>query len=374
MPADAEHPTRSPAPSSRPAPPAGGVRVAVLGATGLVGQEMIRLLETRGLPVSSLRPLASSRRGSRTVTFRGEAVPVEEATPEALASVDLVLSSAGGEVSQRMLPDAAAAGAVCVDNTSAFRMDPAVPLVVPEVNGHRLEGYRLGSGRGAIIANPNCSTIQLVVALAPLHEAATIRRAVVSTYQSVSGAGRRAVETFERATQALADGTEGVSEEILGTVAFDVRPEIGGIDDGGDSVEEVKMIRETPKILEAEIPLDVTCVRVPVRRGHAEAVWIETAEPLSPEAARAALARAPGVRLVDGDGVVTPRSVDGEDPVYVGRIRGSRIDDRALQMWVVADNLLKGAALNAVQIAERLVASPAAAGPRASAAAGTSSN
>ncbi len=332
--------------------PARSASVAVLGATGLVGREMIRRLERRGFPIGRLLPLAS-RRDGRSVRYSGESIPVEAATPERLADVDLVLSSAGGEVSRALLPDAAARGAICVDNTSAFRLRPDVPLVVPEVNGHRLDGLRIG-GEGAIVANPNCSTIQLVLAVAPLHERATVRRIVVSTYQSISGAGARAVESFREASRDHLD--DASADSGSDALAFDVRPDIGGVAADGDSVEERKMILETPKILDAEVAVDATCVRVPVVRGHAESVWIETAEPLSPEEARATLSRAPGVRLADGgSGAVTPRGVEGTDPVHVGRIRGSRVAGRALQLWVVADNLLKGAALNAVQIAERIV-------------------
>ncbi|MFG0316519.1 MAG: aspartate-semialdehyde dehydrogenase [Planctomycetota bacterium JB042] len=349
------------------ASPAEAASVAVLGATGLVGEEMIRRLERRGFPVGRLLPLAS-RRDGRSVRFAGEAIPVEKATPERLAGVDLVLSSAGGAVSRALLPAAAASGAICIDNTSAFRLRPDVPLVVPEVNGHRLEGLRIGE-KGAIVANPNCSTIQLVLAVAPLHGRAAVRRIVVSTYQSISGAGARAVGAFRDASRSVLDDA---SAESGGPAVFDVLPDIGGVDANGDSVEEKKMILETPKILEAEVAVDATCVRVPVVRGHAESVWVETAEPLSTEEAREVLSRAPGVRLAEGGGgVVTPRGVERTDPVHVGRIRGSRTAGRGLQLWVVADNLLKGAALNAVQIAERIVGVAAAGRASDAVAAGT---
>jgi aspartate-semialdehyde dehydrogenase len=265
-----------------------------------------------------------------------------------------VLSSAGGAVSRALLPRAAAAGAVCIDNTSAFRMEPHVPLVVPEVNGHRLHGIQLGDG-GAIIANPNCSTIQLVAALKPIHDAARVRRVVVSTYQSISGAGRGALERFRGATTAILDGAHEPPEPLEGTAAFDAIPDIGGLDEEGHSVEERKMAAETPRILEAPIELDVCCVRIPVFTGHAESVLVETAEPLSVAAARALLACSPGIALEQGGAYPTPRAVDGDPAVHVGRIRSSQTTTNGLLMWIVADNLLKGAALNAVQIAEQVI-------------------
>ncbi len=314
---------------------------------------MARLLERRGFPAAGLLPLASSRGGARKISFAGQSVPVLPVSEDALARADLVLASAGGDVSREWLPRAAAAGAVCIDNTSAFRLDPDVPLVVPEVNAHELDGVELG--RGGIVANPNCSTIQLVVALEPLRRAFGLERVQVSTYQSISGAGRGAVEAFRTTSAAiLAEGRDAVVEPDV--PAFDVLPRIGEMADDGHTVEEWKMIREVPKILGAPVPLDVTCVRVPVFVGHAEAVVVETREPVTAAAALDVLRRAPGVRVHDGDELPRPASLEGTHDVHVGRVRPSRTFERGLQLWVVADNLLKGAAWNAVQIAEALVA------------------
>lgn len=345
------------------------LRIAVVGATGLVGRKMVGLLEQRRLPIRELRLMGSDRAQSRSIPFRGQEIAVEPARPARLADVDLVLSSAGGAVSRDLLPAAAEAGAVCIDNTSAFRLDPEVPLVVPEVNGHRLDEVRLGDG-GAIIANPNCSTIQLVAALKPLHDVAGVRKVVVSTYQSVSGAGREELDRFGGASQALLNGTDDLHESLRGTAAFDTLPVIGDLEDDGCSTEERKMMLETPKILEADVAVDVTCVRVPVVTGHAESVVVELERPLSLTEARAALSSASGIVLSDGSDHPTPRTVAGEHPVHVGRVRRARCVANGLQMWVVADNILKGAALNAVQIAERLIEQSAAASPAAERAAG----
>lgn len=334
-----------------------GYCIAVLGATGLVGREMLRLLEQQRLPVRELRLFGSQRSAGQTLTFRQREVTVEPAREQRFAGVDILLSSAGGEVSRRLLPQAVSAGAICIDNTSAFRMDPDVPLVVPEVNEHQLDSIRVGQG-GAIVANPNCSTIQLVVALKPLHDAAVVRRVVVSTYQSVAGAGRDAVQAFEGATRALLDGVQDsdLEPQLRGTVAFDVQPAIGELKPEGHTSEELKMVLETPKILEADVALDVCCVRVPVHIGHAESVLVETAQPLSPSAALRVLSQAEGVLVDDESAAPTPRRAAGQHLVQVGRVRSSRTFANGLQMWVVADNLLKGAALNAVQIAERIIA------------------
>ncbi len=335
-------------------------RVAILGATGLVGAEMLRLLEERDFPVGELRLLASRRPGSRTLEFRGQPHTVASATPEAFEGLDIVLSSAGGDVSRELLPHAVARGALCIDNTSAFRMQDDVPLVVPEVNAHRIP--RLSElERGAIVANPNCSTIQLVVALKPLLDAAGLRKVVVSTYQSISGAGRRAVEDFKGATGALLNGTTELPEHLLPSVAFDVLPEIGEFDADGVTSEETKMILETPKILESAVPVDVTCVRVPVFTGHAESVFVETERELAPEEAARVLGAAMGIVVGarSGRGFATPRAIAGTNPVHVGRLRRSRTTPNGLLFWVVADNLLKGAALNAIQIAEVAIGHPA---------------
>lgn len=331
----------------------GGPVVAILGATGLVGLEMLRLLDERGMPVGRLLPLASRGGDDRVVSFRGEARPVLQASPELLAGADLVLASAGGAVSRRLLPDAAAAGALCIDNTSAFRMDPDCPLVVPEVNGQVLDDWPPTPGRGGIIANPNCSTIQLLVALAPLHALAGLRRVVVSTYQSLSGAGRSALERFRQDSRLLLDRPEEGSSLAEDSMALDCRPLIGPADADGHTEEELKMVRETARLLDERVDVDVTCVRVPVERGHAETVWIETERPVTVEAARQALDEAPGVTVGDAE-AVTQRRLAGFHDVHVSRLRPVRGARHGLQFWVVGDNLLKGAALNAVQIAERL--------------------
>ncbi len=323
-------------------------RVAVLGATGLVGRTFLELLAERGFPASEVLPLASARSAGSTVVFDGEELRVRVAEPAAFEGVDLVLSSAGAAVSRELLPAAAERGAVSIDNTSAFRMDPEVPLVVPEVNAHRIPEY----GRKRIIANPNCSTIQLAVALKPLHDAFGVRRVIVSTYQSVSGAGQGAVDEL------LADTAAG-GDLPPTSFAFNALPQIDVFLDGGETKEEWKMSVETPKIMEAEIPLTATCVRVPVVSCHSEAVWIETERPASPEDARAVLRDASGVEVVDDPAALaypTPFAAAGKDPVYVGRVRRDPTAENSLAMWVVADNIRKGAALNAVQIAERLVA------------------
>lgn len=331
---------------------------AVLGATGLVGRTMLRILEERGFPADPVIALASERSAGTTLPFRGGELTVRKAGAQAFEGVDLVLSSAGGSVSKALLPEAAARGAVSIDNTSAFRMDDDVPLVVPEVNRHRVGDYR---GRG-IIANPNCSTIQLVVALKPLHDAFGLRRVLVSTYQGVSGAGADAVEELFEETRASL-GAEPYQRSVFPRpIAFNPLPQIDVFLDDGETREEWKMRVETPKILEAPVPLHATCVRVPVQVGHSEAVWIETDRPVDPEAAREVLRASPGIEVVDRpgnppgqDAYPTAAETAGTDPVYVGRVRRDPTVDRGLAFWVVADNLRKGAALNAVQIAEELV-------------------
>lgn len=343
-------------------------RVAILGATGLVGRTLLRILDERDFPAGEVVPLASAKSAGSILPFRGGEVEVREAVPEAFDDVDLVLSSAGAAVSRELLPEAAARGAVSVDNTSAYRMDEDVPLVVPEVNRHRVADYR----PRRIIANPNCSTIQLVVALKPLHDAFGLRRVTVATYQGVSGAGASAVEElFEETRAAL--GAEPFERSVFPRpIAFNALPHIDVFRDDGDTKEEWKMRVETPKILEVPVPLHATCVRVPVQVGHSEAVWIETDRPVDPKRVRQVLAGAPGIRVVDDPRGSSPEgryptAVDsaGTDPVYVGRIRRDPTIENGLAFWVVADNLRKGAALNAVQIAEELVALWRKAGGRA---------
>ncbi|MEM7350620.1 MAG: aspartate-semialdehyde dehydrogenase, partial [Acidobacteriota bacterium] len=268
-------------------------RVAILGATGLVGQTLLRLLEERAFPVRELVPLASQRSVGKPVRFAGDEIPVRLAEPEAFEGVDLVLSSAGASVSRELLPAAVERGAVAIDNTSAYRMDPEVPLVVPEVNPHRIADY----GQRGIIANPNCSTIQLVVALKPLHDAFGVRRVIVSTYQSVSGAGQRAVDELVTDLGEL-DGTGAPPADRREALAFNALPKIDVFVDDGETREEWKMRVETSKIMEASIPLHATCVRVPIVLSHSEAVWIETEKAASPEEVRDVLRGAEGLVLV----------------------------------------------------------------------------
>ncbi len=325
-----------------------------MGASGAVGNEMVKVLEEREFPVATLKLLASSRSAGTTMEFRGSAHRVEELTDGSFEGVDIVLASAGASVSQRFAPAAASAGAVIIDNTSAFRMEQDVPLVVPEVNAHAIAEYP----KRRIIANPNCSTIQMVVALKPLHDAARIKRIVVDTYQSTSGAGKRAMEELETQTAQRLNGREVEPKIFPHPIAFNCLPHIDSFLDNGYTKEEMKMVNETRKILEdPTILVSATTVRVPVFYGHSEAVHVETERPLSPDEARALLARAPGVEVVDDPGAKRyPTAIDaaGTDPVYVGRIRRDLAFENGLAMWIVSDNIRKGAALNAVQIAEHL--------------------
>ena len=331
--------------------------VAVVGATGAVGREMLRVLEQRSFPIARLVPLASSRSAGQTVRCAGRDLLVRELTPESFEGVQIALFSAGGPVSKEYAPIAAAAGAWVVDNTSAFRMEPDIPLLVPEVNPHALEGDLL---RRRIIANPNCSTIQMVVALEPLRRAAGIRRIVVSTYQAVGGAGMKAMEELRLQAEAFARGEALPAPRVFPhPILFDCLPHIGSFTESGYSVEEEKMINETRKIFaEPDLRVSATTVRVPVMVGHSEALNVELERPLSATEARRLLAGAPGVEVVDEPAAARyplARACAGTDPVYVGRIREDRSVPHGLDLWVVSDNLRKGAALNAVQIAELLV-------------------
>ena len=329
--------------------------VAVVGATGAVGEQMLEILTRRDFPVRRLLPLASARSLGKTVSFRGEDVPVQELTLESFAKVDLALFSAGASVSRDFAPAAAEAGAWVVDNTSYFRMHDDIPLVVPEVNPGHLEG-----AHRRIIANPNCSTIQMVVALEPLHRAAGMKRVVVSTYQAVSGAGRLAMEELQAQAIAYAAGeADPAPDKFPHPILFECLPQIGAFLDSGDTVEEVKMVQETRKIFDLpDLAITATTVRVPVMVGHSEAVNVETQRPLSAAQARELLAAAAGVELVDDPAngrYPLARPAAGTDPVYVGRVRQDTSVAHGLNLWVVADNLRKGAALNAVQIAELLL-------------------
>ena len=331
-----------------------GYRVGVLGATGLVGTTTLELLEKRDFPVAELVPLASSRSAGRELGWRGEPVTVRELGEDSIQGLDLVLSSAGGSVSAEWAPRIVAAGATIVDNTSYFRMREEVPLVVAEVNPDALDGHR------GIVSNPNCSTMQMVVALKPLYDAAGIERLVVSTYQAVSGTGKAAIDELMEQTRAVLEGRDPVAEIYPHPIAFNVLGGAGNFPAGDDHTdEERKLINETRKILgDEEIRVSATCVRVPVVTGHSEAVNVETREPLSPERARELLRAAPGVTVLDepaAAGYPMPVDAAGRDDVFVGRIRRDPGNERALDLWIVSDNLRKGAATNAVQIAELLV-------------------
>jgi aspartate-semialdehyde dehydrogenase len=323
----------------------GSPRVAVVGATGLVGQTMLAVLRERDFPVSELVPFASARSAGSDL----DGMTVRGLSDEAIRGFDIALFSAGASVSREWGPRFVEAGSTVIDNSSAFRRDPEIPLVVPEVNPHVLEGYR------GLIANPNCSTMQLVVALAPIHRAAGIERLVVSTYQSVGGTGKKAIDELDSQAHTSLHGMDMPSPEIYPQhIAFNVIGAAGNFAEGDDHTdEERKMMFETRKILEDEsIGVAVTCVRVPVRIGHSIAVNIQTREPFSADEARALLADAPGIVL---DDLPNPLAADGRDEVFVGRIRPDDSHPRAFSMWIVADNLRKGAATNAVQIAELLV-------------------
>ena len=330
-----------------------GYRVAVVGATGNVGREMLNILEEVEFPVDRIHAIASRKSIGVEVSFGSQILKCEDVEQFDFSKVDIVLMSVSGSFSKEWAPKIGAAGPIVIDNSSAWRMDPDVPLIVPEVNPDDV----MWAGRKNIIANPNCSTAQLVVALKPLHDRARIKRVVVSTYQSVSGAGKEGMDE-------LWDQTKGVF--VLGPpepklfpkqIAFNVIPFIGAFNEDGYTDEEAKMWNETHKMIDPAIKLTVTCVRVPVMVGHSEAVNIEFHEPLDEDDARDILREAPGVNVIDkrdSTGYVTPKEAQGEFPVFVSRIRADPTVEHGLNMWVVADNLRKGAALNAVQIAELL--------------------
>jgi aspartate-semialdehyde dehydrogenase len=329
------------------------MKVAVLGATGLVGREMLKVLEQRKFPVSELIPLASDRSAGKTIEFGGASHTVRAVSDEYFKGADVALFSAGSVASKRWAPVAAAAGAVVIDNSSAWRMDPDIPLVVPEVNPEDIE---LNTG---IIANPNCSTIQAVVALYPLHLKFGLNYVAYSTYQSVSGTGREAILTLESGGRSILEGRDPSPQMVYPhPIAFDLLPHIGAFDSDGTTEEEWKMVRESQKIMHLpDLRVSCTTVRVPVFRGHGESIIARFDKPVTPDEARAILSEAPGVALQDDPGQSVyprPRYSEGKDPVFVGRIRKDTGMDNALAMWVVSDNLRKGAALNAVQIAEIL--------------------
>jgi len=331
-----------------------GYKVAIAGATGNVGREMLDVLEERGFPVDEVVALASRRSQGTDVSFGDKTLKVKALESHDFSDTDICLMSAGGSVSKEWSPRIGAQGCVVIDNSSAWRYDPDVPLIVPEVNADAIAGYT----KKNIIANPNCSTAQLVVALKPLHDRAKIKRVVVSTYQSVSGAGKEAMDELFTQTRAVFVSDPVEAKKFPKRIAFNVIPEIDVFMDDGYTKEEWKMVAETKKILDPKIKLTATCVRVPVFIGHSEAVNIEFENEISADEARDILREAPGCLVVDKrepGGYVTPHEAAGEDATYISRIREDPTVDNGLVMWVVADNLRKGAALNAVQIAEVLV-------------------
>jgi aspartate-semialdehyde dehydrogenase len=337
-------------------------RIAVVGASGAVGEVMLSILAERGHAASRVTALASERSAGELVDFGNKQLVVRDLAEFDFSNTDYALFSAGGSVSKEYAPQAAAAGAVVIDNTSAFRYDDDIPLVVPEVNAHVLEGITTG----AIIANPNCSTIQMVVALAPIHRAVGIARINVATYQSVSGAGRRGLRELATQTAQRLSFQDIEVSKFAQPIAFNVLPQIDEMLDNGYSREEMKMHWETRKIFEdAEVMVNATAVRVPVFFGHSEAGHFETREEISLEEVRRLLAAAPGVEIVEGQGMIHATAVThaaGKDPVYVSRLRRDLSHPLGIDMWVVADNIRKGAALNAVQIMERLEENRAMAG------------
>ncbi len=327
--------------------------VAIMGATGAVGTCFLNILAERKFPIKNLKLLASERSEGKSLKFAGKSYPVEVLTHDSFKDVDIVLASAGASRSLEFLPSAVKSGAVCVDNSSAFRMDKNIPLVVPEVNPEMIKHNK------GIIANPNCSTIQMVVALWPIHKVAKIKRIVVTTFQSVSGAGQKKVtELWEQSKVFLAKG-KVMPVELPHQIAFNLIPQIDVFLENGYTKEEMKMVNETRKIMgDDSIQVNATCVRVPVFFAHSESVNIETEKPISPKEVRALLSKAEGVTLIDDPehgSYPMPIFAEGKDDTFVGRIRKDESVKNGLSMWIVADNIRKGAALNAIQIAERLI-------------------
>jgi len=327
--------------------------VAVMGATGTVGNCFLKILEERKFPIKDLKLLASDRSKGKSLKFAGKSYPVEVLGHDSFKGIDIVLSSAGASRSLEFLPSAVKAGAVCVDNTSAYRMDKDVPLVVPEVNACRIKEHK------GIIANPNCSTIQMVVALYPIHKAAKIKRIVVTTYQSVSGAGQKKIQELRDQTKDFLAGRKIKPVEFSHPIAFNLIPQIDIFLDNGYTKEEIKMVNETKKIMEDDsIQVNATCVRVPVFYAHSESVNIETQMRISADEVREILSKAPGVIVIDdlkSKSYPMPIYAEGKDETFVGRIRQDESIKNGISMWVVSDNIRKGAALNAIQIAENLI-------------------
>ncbi|VEF48357.1 aspartate-semialdehyde dehydrogenase [Bacillus freudenreichii] len=338
-----------------------GYHVAIMGATGAVGQQILKTLEKRDFPIGKLTLLSSARSAGKQIQFRGETLTVEEAVPESFEGVDIALFSAGGSISQKFAPEAVKRGAIVIDNTSAFRMDPEVPLVVPEVNEAAVKEHK------GLIANPNCSTIQMVAALEPIREAFGLNKVIVSTYQAVSGAGAQAIDELNNQTKSILNEEE-IKPEILPVggadkhyqIAFNVIPQIDQFTDNGYTLEELKMINETKKIMNLpSLKVAATCVRLPVETGHSESVYIEIGQnDVTVEDIKKVLSTAPGVTLQDDPSEQVypmPAMAAGEDDIFVGRIRQDLDEKNGFHLWIVSDNLLKGAALNTVQIAESLV-------------------
>ncbi|MFC1969259.1 aspartate-semialdehyde dehydrogenase [Chloroflexota bacterium] len=330
-----------------------GYKIAIVGATGLVGREFIRVLLQRNFPSASIQLFASDRSAGKKMAVGNEEVEVKETTSDSFDGIDIALFSAGAEVSRHFSPMAAQSGTVVIDNSSAFRQAPTVPLVVPEVNPEDIKWHK------GIIANPNCSTIQMVTALYPLHRVNPIKRIVVDTYQAVSGTGSAAVEELLTQMRQILDGQTTVPHVYPHQIAFNTLPEIDVFLDNGYTKEEWKMVEETRKIMHADnMAISATCVRVPVLTGHSEAVHVQFSQPIFPEDALRILSQAPGVKVLDDPTISLypqPWSAAGTDEVFVGRIRRDASNDTGLAMWIVADNLRKGAALNAVQIAEEVI-------------------
>jgi len=332
--------------------------IAVVGATGNVGREILQILEQREFPIDNIHLLASSRSKGKKIEFKEQEIVVEDLADFDFSKVQIGLFSPGGTVSAEYAPKAAKKGCIVIDNTSHFRMNDDVPLIVPEVNADILQDYFDDENRSNIIANPNCSTIQMVVVLKPIHDAAIINRIVVSTYQSVSGAGKENMDELWEQTKNIYANKNIEKKKFTKQIAFNVIPHIGSFLENGDTTEEEKMINETKKILDPNIRVSATCVRVPVFISHAESINLELDSPMSDEQVRELLNKSENISVVDhrkDEGYVTPVEVAGEDKVYVSRIRQDDTVDNGLNLWVVSDNLRKGAALNSVQIAEEIV-------------------
>ena len=332
--------------------------IAVAGATGAVGNEIIQILEQRDFPIDNLYLLASAKSKGKKIEFKGEELIVEDLAEFDFSKAHIGLFSPGGKISAEFAPKAAKAGCIVIDNTSHFRMQNNVPLIVPEVNPNTLEEFFQDDKRTNIISNPNCSTIQMVVALKPLHEKSIINRIVVSTYQAVSGAGKIGMDELFNQTQTIYANQEVKKDKFTKQIAFNVIPHIGSFLDNGNTEEEQKMIDETKKILDVGIKVSATCVRTAVFIGHSEAINIEFDSPLDAKEAKEILEKSQGISVIDhrkDEGYVTPVEIAGEDKVYISRIRNDETLDNGISLWVVSDNLRKGAALNAVQIAELII-------------------